>query len=307
MMQKKWDSDWIYFSRRARRGIFVLLFLFIIIAVLPRLYYTFNPPKGFQVEMIPMEEEVDKVNDEKKTKYNQPEENFDPNFYDIEDWMKVGLSERQAQSILNYLDKVGSFKVKSDLKRLYVVDDELYELLKPKLDLPDTSPKKSIDHFESEEYKQVGERDNVESTYEDVEAHDKVYRKISVNKVSVEELQTIRGIGEFYAKEIVKLRERFGGLIYPEQLLSIYNLDEEKLAELKPYLTFDKSEVIKLNINSADFKELSKHPFISSDIAHWIVYYRENYGSFKGIDNLLLCPYIDVEKLKKIEPYVSVK
>ncbi|HLW40592.1 MAG TPA: helix-hairpin-helix domain-containing protein [Brumimicrobium sp.] len=310
-MKKNWDRDWVYFSRRARRGMFVLLFFFIIIAVLPRLYYTFiNPPMDFDIEIIPLTSQVDETDENESapnSKYKQPEESFDPNLYSIEDWMEVGLSERQAQSILNYISKVGALKVASDLKKLYVVDDELYDLLKPKINLPEKMDGLLEASFKEGETESKKKADKAQQSETDEDTRNKIYRKISVNTASVAELQTVRGIGNFFANEIVKLRGYYGGLVHPTQLLSIYNLDEEKLEELKLYLEFDETEVDKININIATYEILSKHPLISSDIAHWMIYYRENYGEFKALDNLLLCPYITPKLLKELTPYLKVE
>lgn len=314
MNRKNWDSDWIYFSRRARRGMFVLLFFFIIIAVLPRLYFTFiNPPKDIEIEitsLTPTDEVVKAEENTGTSKYKQPEAEFDPNTYTIQDWKNVGLSERQAESILKYLSKGGSLKVKTDLKKLYVIDEELYRILEPKINLPDAVEKLSMEADNKNEQKAQDNYGDLTSETEQKEPQNnssKIFRKISVNTATSEELRTIRGIGSFFAEEIIKLRESYGGLIYPEQLLSIYRMDEEKLEDLRLHLKFDRDEVKKININTAEFKALQKHPLISSDIAHWIIYYRENHKEFSALDNLLLCPYIDRKVLKELEPYLKTQ
>ena len=56
---------------------------------------------------------------------------FNPNEIDEESWVLLGFSEKQAQSIIKYREKGGYFYKKEDLKRLYVVDDSLYDLLEP--------------------------------------------------------------------------------------------------------------------------------------------------------------------------------
>ena len=48
---------------------------------------------------------------------------FNPNTVSVDDLMRLGFSEKQAQSIDNYRRKGGRFRRKSDFARSYVVAD----------------------------------------------------------------------------------------------------------------------------------------------------------------------------------------
>ncbi|HZH85959.1 MAG TPA: helix-hairpin-helix domain-containing protein [Brumimicrobium sp.] len=307
MAKKKWDSDWIHFSKRARRGIFVLLLLFVAVAVSPRLYYNYiYTPRDYNVKISAIDIPVEDSNYVEQSRYNQPKEMFDPNTYTLDEWMTVGLSEKQAKSILKYLNNGAQLKVKSDLKKLYVVDEVLYGLLEPKIDLPDA--------VERTNYPKNKNYDKYirDSTYNKTQFDKKLdetseINPVSVNKASVRELQTIPGIGPFFAKEIIKIRESYGGIISSDQLLDIYKMDEEKLKEISPYLIIDKHEVNKLNINTASEEQLRQHPLISRDMAKSIVFFRENHKKYGSLNDLLLSPYIDIKVLKTISPYLKVE
>lgn len=310
MNNKKWDSDWIHFSKRARRGIIVLLIIFVIVAVSPRLYhnYFYKPPE-YEIQVRPLEkynkeQNIAQTKGEKNSRYTQPSDLFNPNEFSLEQWMNVGLSEKQASSILKYLASGAVLKVKSDLKKLYVVDDELYEVLKPKVDLPDSIIIESKEDFsvDKESYNQSREKEVVAD-----KEMTKEVKPISVNVASEAELETIPGIGPYYAKEIVKLRNAFGGFISHDQLLGVYTMNEEKLGELKPFLIIDEDQIVKLNINTASEKELRTHPWISYDIAKSIVYFREKHRPYRRIDEILLSPFIDSEKFNTIKPYLKVE
>lgn len=306
----EWDKDWIHFSKKTRRGIFALLVLFIFIAVSPRLYYNYFasvPSYNVQITSLPEGREDSQVqNDTKKSKYTQPEKSFDPNGYSLKQWMAVGLSKKQSQSILKYLNTVAHFQVKSDINKLYVVDSELYELLLPKIDLPD-----STTFFD--EMKQTREFSEVDSLfpheqvqYSGLSENDSV-QPVLINLASKKEMQKIQGIGPFFSDEIIKMRNSYGGIINANQLLEIYNMDQERLDSILPYLIIDKEHVKRLNINTATEQELAKHPLINRTMAHSIVYFRENYKKYKSLDELLLSPYIDSKTLKKLKPYLKVE
>ena len=64
-------------------------------------------------------------------------------------------------------------------------------------------------------------------------------KKINLNTATVDELMTIRGIGETYAKRIVEFRESIGGFTYMEQLKEIEGIGDGRYNAWTPYLTLD--------------------------------------------------------------------
>lgn len=311
---KEWDKDWIHFSKRSRRGIFVLLGLFILIAVCPRLYYNyFASGSRYDIQITDLSEDKESPqskNKEENTYYTQPKESFDPNQYTIDEWMAVGLSEKQAQSILNYLNTGAQFRIKSDVRKMYVIDSVLYKILLPKIDLPSSDA--SDKNYSSDKYEETVYNEQDTTYYQDENTSEKQLEnhKITpmlINKASSKDLQKIVGIGPFFAKEIVKMRNDYGGITNVNQLLDIYNMNQDKLDSIRPYLIIDKNHVKKININLATEEELVKHPLIYREMAHSIVYFRKNYKNYKSLDELLLSPYIDSKVLKELKPYLKVE
>lgn len=56
---------------------------------------------------------------------------FDPNTITLDSLCMLGLTPRQAQTILNYRNKGGRFRYPEDFSRMYVVSEELYLRVKP--------------------------------------------------------------------------------------------------------------------------------------------------------------------------------
>lgn len=298
MAKNSWDEGWIHFSKKARRGIIVLLLLFIIVAVSPRFYYNYiHTPSDYGIKISPLDTDAQDSTYVEASRYHAPEDPFDPNTYSLEEWMAVGLSEKQANSILKYLGSGAKLKVKSDLKKLYVIDDELYALLVPKIDLPESTDRKKTN-------KQLPDQDEKRIT--SVVHKETEITPVSINRASSRALQSIPGIGPFFAKEIIRIRESYGGIISSDQLLDIYKI-EERLEDILPYLIIDSSEVNKLNVNTASEEQLRQHPLISRDMAKSIVYFRENHREYKSLEELLLSPYIDSEVLLRISPFLKVE
>lgn len=298
MSKKSWDTEWLNFSKRARRGALVFLFLFIMIAIAPSLYrnYIKDANPTIPVSITENMNTGTDVEEKRGARYSVPTEKFDPNDYALEEWMAIGLSEKQSQSILSYLEKGGTIIYKEDLQKLYVVDDELYQLLAPQVTLPSVKNQKP-EHVEKE----------VVETEEPDELEKQSSEPVEINRASKKELMNIKGIGSFYADEIIDRREAYGGIHSLDQLSDLYKMTPGKLDSLAEFLLIDPNNIKKMNVNLASKKVLMSHPLINADIANSIVFIRDRYGNYDALDGLLQSPYIDSEKLEELKPYLKVK
>ena len=62
-------------------------------------------------------------------------------------------------------------------------------------------------------------------------------KKISINNATVEELMTVKGIGEAKARSIVEYREKHGLFQSLEQLMNIPGIKEKTFEKLKEFLS----------------------------------------------------------------------
>ena len=113
---------------------------------------------------------------------------FNPNSVSVEDLIRLGFSEKQAQSIDNYRAKGGRFNRKSDFAKSFVVADSVFQRLEPFIDIP----------------------------------------RLDLNLADSAALDALPGIGPWYAVRILEHRDELGGYSYPEQLMDIYRFDQEK-------------------------------------------------------------------------------
>ena len=125
---------------------------------------------------------------------------FNPNTASLEELMRLGFSEKQAQSILNYRAKGGRFRRPSDFARSDVVADSVFERLQPYIDIP----------------------------------------RIDINRADSAAFETLPGIGPYFAAKMVSYRKELGGYSHPEQLMDIYHFDQEKYDGLKDLIACSK-------------------------------------------------------------------
>jgi len=101
---------------------------------------------------------------------------------------------------------------------------------------------------------------------------------VELNTADTAALQIVRGIGAYYAKQIVDYRKKLGGYAHIQQLLDIRNVDSARVAQWAKQLTVDASKIVKIDLAVADKQTLRKHPYIGDYAARGIIYFRETQG-----------------------------
>jgi competence protein ComEA len=161
---------------------------------------------------------------------------FDPNTASIDDLMRLGFTQKQAQAINNYRKKGGRFRRKSDFAKSYVVEDSVYQRLEPYIDIP----------------------------------------RIDLNTADSATFETLPGIGKYFASKMVSYRNALGGYSYPEQLMDIWHFDQEKYDGLKDLIFINPSTTTAYQLWTLPEDQLAKHPYIGKYSAHSIVIFRNN-------------------------------
>lgn len=284
----------IDFSKRSRRAILLFTGIMLVLVLIPRMYYLLEPPSRFtfhqtdfeqrQYRSFEFKKQEKRSWEDKKKKFSAPPAKFDPNAYSVSDWMLLGMSRKQAETILKF-GKYG-FYSDQDLRKVFVISDVFFDLIKDSLYYP---------------AKPVYEK------YERKEHEPKAIAKIELNTASEEDLLSIRGIGAFFAKNIVKKRTELGGFRSTAQLLEVWKFDQEKLDAIAPFITADPKLVKQININAATAGELKTHPYISWNVANSIVKIRAQNGPYAKLDELKRSALINDELLDKLRPYLSTE
>jgi competence ComEA-like helix-hairpin-helix protein len=284
------------FSRAQTNGFVILLFTVAVILFSESMYHTWvsRQPVDFTTEQQTLDSILKVWSIEKEAMNRIPvrEEiavsyfEFDPNLVTGEELKALGFSTRLATRLQNYRTKGGKFKIKADLKKLYGMDSAFYESLVPFIQLP-----------ENIEYS---------STVSSFKPKEKAL--FDLNEADTLQLKGIYGIGPVLSKRIIKYRNELGGFISTEQLAEIYGLDSVVINRvLQASFLAEDFLPQKININTADEKSISVHPYISKKTAAAIVTYRFQHGKFNSVDDLQKIQLIDDKLLHKIRPYLTIE
>ena len=298
-------KSYLEISNFERRGLFALLFVFILVAS----YYYFVSDYGevapqvdhqkianFQAQInksLRENKPFDKVDDEGK--YVREQVNplpFNPNTDGFKELLKKGVPYDAVRNIVNYREKGGVYNKKDDLKKLYGIDEELYAKLAPYIQLPDS--------FQYKEKQEWEENNDYRSVTKEVV-------QVDINTATAEELQTVNGIGEFYAKTITERRTELGGFYSNVQLDEVYGLSSETIATIIPQLVFDSMSVKLLAINTLAYEDLAKHPYLSYKEARAVVNYIEQHGDFTEAKQLEDLHIFQGKNISRLLPYLDLK
>jgi competence protein ComEA len=319
-------AEWFDWNRGEQRGMLVMIFL-ISLTILYRVFIIGSSAMHVQ-ERYSWENEVSawlanqKREDLDEKVFTKPitansQEalfSFDPNTLDDDGWKKLGFSPGQIRSIRKYLNGGGAFRVKGDVAKMYVIDDEDFARIEPFILLPDVS-----DHGFQEkkkewksEFKQYQSKDEnlTETAYPKYSSNTFSYKRddvvVELNSADTSDLKQIRGIGSWMAKKITEHRNKLGGFYDVEQLLDIYRMTPEKLDTLKKHFTVDQGLLIKRDINKMTEQELSAFPYLNLTQSKALIAYRDKHGPFKRIEDVGKCVAIDEQTLNKLKFYFDV-
>ncbi|WP_171047878.1 ComEA family DNA-binding protein [Pedobacter xixiisoli] len=296
---EKWLSNNFGFSKREYNGLLYLVIIIVVVTFIPYIYQFYFHTKSINeiAEKLAVQKLVlvDRYNKKKYSNTRNEIENstakrtvhyfeFNPNTITEKEWQQFGLSYKQAMSIVNYVKKGGKFYKPEDLKRMYTISPEKYEALLPYVAIPKTE--------------QVDKKPAFAYTKKEAVI-------VEINTADTLELDKIKGVGAAFARRIVKYRERLGGFYNKEQLFEVFGVDTPKFNEIKDQIKIDMAGIAKLNINTVEFDDLKRHPYLTFKQMNAIIQYRKQHGPYKSIADLGKVLILKPETIQKIAPYLS--
>ena len=152
---------------------------------------------------------------------------FNPDHFSAADFMKMGFTENQANSILKYKNYLGgSFLSKEKFKACFIISDENYRRMEPYLLLPETAPEKFENRstFKSPNF----EKPKIQ------------YANFDPNTTDFEGWKKL-GFSEKQAMVIINYRDKNlrGSFKTLEEIEKCFVISPEKFSEMKPFITLN--------------------------------------------------------------------
>jgi len=324
-MFKRFLNEYLSFSKKERTGIFILVALIIVCLFMPFLYPYFIHQKTYDHRQFDKEisqlkiQQADSVTNKKyfaknfdENNYNnyyEPSEknyytkakaevfHFDPNTATVDDWKRLGIREKTAETIQKYISKGGHFYKPEDISKIWGLHQDDIDRLLPYVKIENT--KKEYANNESSNFKNNYPSDNY---------RDKKYsiQTIDINTSDTTAFISLPGIGSKLAQRIVTFRDRLGGFYSVDQIKETYGLPDSTFIKIKPRLVLATPSVKQININSANLDEMRSHPYIRYAIASAILQYRTQHGNFSSVDDIKKIMIVTDDVFTKVSPYLTI-
>lgn len=304
-------QEYFYYTRTERNGLILLGSICLLCYALPHVLLPlvaqqkidFSP---FQAEIAAFEPMFEKENTSYSTynnkKYNKTKTTtqavsmfyFNPNTATKEVFVKLGLSEKVAQNIINYRDKIGTFTKVEDLKKIYTL--------------------KETDYQRMEGYVQIATLPETAVKFEKKRPYTPPVLQpfpFDPNTVSDSELAQI-GLADKTIQTLLNFRSKGGTFRKAADLQKIYGLSTIVFEQLKPYIelpaakpspqaTYAQHEVsvpseysyttprlssATIDINQATIEEWQNLRGIGPYFSKKIVGFRDKLGGFSSIEQV---------------------
>jgi competence protein ComEA len=320
---RKWLNNYFDFTKSEFNGLLVLLVLIGLVTAAPYAYALikkkdYHPEDDLIVKRLILKnsESISSpvgITKSYKAKsinrsYNKHKLSyFDPNVVGQDEWMRMGLSQKQAAAILKYVEKGGRFRKTEDLKKMYTISPEKYQEISGYVkitpaEVSSTKDKKALPSIVAKPYPS---NNSAEVSSKTLKYPVKPAVMVELNGADSAKLDDIRGIGPAFALRILTYRERIGGFVNKEQLLEVFGLDSLKYAEIKNQVRVDPVSVRKININTATVEQYKNHPYLRFKQINAIIQYRKQHGNYSNIADLAKVVVIPAETIARLAPYLT--
>jgi len=304
-------KNFFFFSKPQRRGIILLTILVVLAVVLnfalPLFFSASNNEnadfieevsafkqslvsrdslKHIEQERIRTEREAQYKNfGRKETEQNYSLFTFDPNTADSTTFVKLGIRPSVAGNIVRYRNRGGKFRTTDDFRKTHGISDAKFDELNPYIVIREER------------------KDDVEKTLPKETSIGEII--VELNSADTTELMKIKGIGHYYAREIVKYRKDLGGFFSIEQLLEVKNMHPENFEKIAPFCTVNESKIDKIAVNTASVDYMKQHPYLNFYQAKAIYELRRTARKLNNIDELAKLSEFSEEDFQRLIPYLN--
>lgn len=273
---KNFFKEYFNFSKREQNGLIVLFVL--LIAIIGTNIFVSVHKSNQKVDFSDFETEIDSFLVYQQTHFDDSELfAFDPNTASREDLLRLGLSPKSVNGIMNYREKGYKFYKPEDITRVRTLKPEEYEAIKDYIVIEKTS------YNSNRQY-------NRDYSYPDEVRNEPQLFDFDPNTATKDELERL-GFKPWQAENILKYRSKGGKFKQPSDITKMHGIDKDFAEKLMPYIKIESqsqpaSYDILVNINTATETDFQKLKGIGEAYSKRIVAYREKLGGFVSVQQL---------------------
>lgn len=276
-------KSYFVFSKTERRGILALVIVGLLLAVAPYAYRFFFPSEPFELA----QQTISNVSYDAQSGVSDHPPRltyFDPNTATDEQFVQLGLSNKQIRSIRSYIEKGGQFRRPSDFCIMYMIDKKTCTALSPYIRIDQNGP----------------------GAAKNLQLHKQVGEPLELNTADSVALVKLYRVGPAMAKRIIEYRDKLGGFLFVEQLKEIWGFDEDVLYDLDGRITVDASKARIWNVNEVEEAQLRTHPYFKYKLSGAIVNFRKQHGAYQSLEDLKKIVIVNDSIYRRIILYLKL-
>ena len=295
---KNFFKEYFNFSKREQNGIIVLFVL--LVAIIGTNIFVSVRKSNQKVDFSDFETEIDSFLVYQQTHFDDSELfAFDPNTASREDLLRLGLSPKSVNGIMNYREKGYKFYKPEDITRVRTLKPEEYEVIKDYIVIE--RPQYNNNYSRNDYQNKYRDNDNAQT----VELFD-----FDPNTATKDELERL-GFKSWQAENILKYRSKGGRFKQPSDIIKIHGVDADFAKKLMPYIKIESAQEtasydVMVNLNSATEADLQKLKGIGAAYSKRIIAYREKLGGFVAVEQLHEVYGMTEELYNSVLPHIKV-
>lgn len=290
-----WLKSHLTFDRGQRDGIFVLIFLNLIMICLI-VFVDLKPEVKLDLtspEVTNLQTEIDSLKSLRNKKNKTETYPFNPNYISEFKAYTLGLSVEEYDKLTAFREKDKWINSVSDFQQVTGVSDSLLEIISKNFKFPDwinnRRPKAKTRNYTF----------GTELSYS---------AKTDLNLTTSMKLQEVSGIGEVLSARIITYRDKVGGFANDDQLYAVYGLKEEVIRRIKQRFTVKTPVALStMDINKVSASDIATVPGINFDLAKEIWEFVRLREGIEDLAQLQKIEGLTPQKLRVIRLYLSTE
>jgi DNA uptake protein ComE-like DNA-binding protein len=298
----KISKSHFWYNKSQRNGIFFLV-ISVIIFQCAIFFDVFSSDKIVainQPEIIAFQKQIDSLK-VLEIEYRKPKTYpFNPNYITDYKGEQLGMSLDEIDRLLAFRKSNKFVNSKKEFQNVTKVSDSLLAEISPYFKFPDWVVKRNQSINSSSKTKP--------ETYSKESYKKKVLTTTDINKATAIDFQTISGIGPAFSERIIKYRSKLQGFSLEGQLYEVWGLEKEVADKVLSTFKISQKPIInKQNVNTVEFKELLKNPYINYDLCVKIFNYRDEVAELQNISELKNIKDFPQDKYTRIVLYLHAE
>ena len=291
-----------WYTKSQRNGIFLLIIIIVILQILifTDVFSTDEKINTATQELVAFQKQIDSLQlvelENRKPKIYP----FNPNYITDFKGKQLGMSLLEIDRLHAFRDSNKFVNSKEEFQKVTKISDALLRKIGPYFKFPDWVVKRN------QKNKKISLQKSKKRYSSDANnSKEFILSSTDINKITAQDLRTIPGINATFSERIIKYRSKLQGFSFPSQLYEVWGLDTEIADQIiEVFKIIELPSIKKQNINTIEFKQLLKNPYIDYELCKKIFNYRDEVAELQDISELKNIKGFPVDKYDRIVLYL---